>query len=195
MIVLYVSILAFLQLGLDGSMLSQETKFEWGLSDELPRDCREATLEERQKESLIAQGKASTFNLRGFYRCERQVFEYGERHSFDSFTADHTSQRALEVALKVAKLASATGLPADLEARFPVTVEVVSDSMASSSFLRSVFEVSLLEHAPRVKVIKQPTAGPYSKLRIVLRRLDDPKALLGVSLSRDLGFQTEWTEL
>jgi hypothetical protein len=195
LIVLYVSILALLQLGLDGSMLSEETKFEWGLQGDVPKECREATLVERQKDHLMAQGKASTFNLRGFYRCERQVFDYGERHSFDSFTADHASQRALEVALKVADFTSKSAASSESGSLWPVKVEVLADSEAASSYLRSVFEVSLLQYAPRVKVLKQASLSPYTKLRVVLRRLDDPKALFGVSMSRDVGLRQDWVEL
>lgn len=195
MIVLYLSVLALLQIGFDGSLLSEEVKYEWGLQNELPRECREATIGEMGRESLLVQGKASTFNLKGFYRCEREIFEYGERHSFDTFVANHASQRATEVALKVAKLASDTldsGFSAE---RLPIKVDVASDNLAMRSYLQSVFEVALIQYAPRVKVLKQPLPAPYAKVRVVVRKLDDAKALLGVTMSKPEGFRQEWIEL
>jgi len=195
LIVLYISILALLQMGLDGSLLSEEIKYEWNLQNDVPRECREATKSEMGQESLLTEGKASTFNLKGFYRCERQIFEYGERHSFDTFVANHASERAIEVALKIAKLTSQhldSGFSADV---WPIKVDVASDSLAMGSYLQSVFEVALIQYAPRVTVLKQPLSVPYTKVRVVVRKLDDTKALFGVTMSKPRGLRQEWIEL
>jgi hypothetical protein len=195
LIVVLLTVLSFLSIGFEGALLRPEASYELGFQDEVPKECRPATPDELNTANMGRQGKTSTFNLRGFYVCESSIYEYGDRNSFYTFVADHASQRALEVALKVAKM---TEQPANLDAPagpLKINIEVLTDALPVSAHLRSVFELALVQHAPQVKVLRLDSSEPHSKMRVVVRRMDDASQFIGVSLSKQNSRGPEWIDL
>lgn len=204
MIAFQLCLLMILALGLEGSLQSPEFKYENG-EEVAPPFCREASPEERIADGFGPQGKASSFNIWGYYRCEHNVFEYGERNSFYDFVVNHASKRADEVALKIAKISDLNHLSGEpdllenqsqLRTRHALKIEVISDAEPVIKHLNAVFQAALVQHAPKVQVLRLVDTGRnYSTLRVVVRRLDDIQQFIGVSLQKSSSPKQEWVEL
>ena len=153
-------------------------------------NCRPATQEELARAGDLATGKAATFNLRGFYRCERDVFEYGERNSFVNFVTKNSSRHARFVSRQVKRLrASSTD---------KIGVEVNTDQAIASikPYLLTAYETALAETLGPDQVLRLGgTLQANDTLRIQVRRLDDASSLFGAKIYRKSSGRGEWIDL
>ena len=198
MIEIYTTILALLSLGSDGTFLSPESRYEQGLQDDVPANCRPANAEELAATNLGRRGKASTFNLRGFYVCDSTIFEYGDRNSFYTFVAENAGLRAAEVALKISQINDQRQKINSASEALSLNIEVLTDVLAVRKHVRAVFETALVQYAPKVRVLRIQSSKPHSNLKVVVRRVDDAKQFIGVSLSslaNKANDSQEWLDL
>lgn len=198
MIEIYVTILALLSLGSDGSMLSPESSYEQGFQNNVSEKCRPANTEELNATNIGSRGKASTFNLRGFYVCDSAIYEYGDRNSFYTFVADHANQRATEVALKLSKMIAQRQNSKAPDEPVSISIEVLTDVRPVRTHLLTVFETALVQYAPNVRVLRINNSLPHSKMLVAVRRIDDEKQFIAVSLSSQTGKtnpKQEWIDL
>ena len=190
-----IALLAMVGIGLEGTFSSPETSYELQGKSAPPR-CRPATDEELAHDRLGPHGKASTFQVSGFNVCERDIFEYGERNSFDSFITKSAGRRADEVAIKISRFKnmklSTGGTPVQ---PLRIHVEVASDAPQLVPYLTSTFQAALVEHVPLVKIFRARTAPDTATLRVVIRRIDDPVHAIGVALLRGRDQDQQWVEL
>ena len=64
--------------------------------------------------------------------------------------------------------------------------------------VQAVFETALVQFAPKVKVLRIHSSQTHSNLKVVVRRVDDAKQFIGVSLSSQPNKVTksqEWLDL
>jgi len=198
LIEIYVAILALLSLGSDGTFFSPETSYELSFQDSVPANCRPANTEELASTNLGSRGKASTFNLRGFYVCDSKIFEFGDRNSFYTFVADNVAQRATEVALKISQINEQRQKINTAGEPLNINIEVFTDALPVRAHVLAVFEAALVQYAPKVKVLRIHSSQAHSNLKVVVRRVDDAKQFIGVSLSSQANKVTksqEWLDL
>ena len=101
--ILWVALL-LIGLGSEGQFfLSPDTQFEVGAREHRPPPCRPATRAELVREGLAPVGKASTFNLRGFYVCESTIIRYGDRDTYADFVANHAAAKAKAVVRRLSE--------------------------------------------------------------------------------------------
>ncbi|MCX6127114.1 MAG: hypothetical protein NTV34_20515 [Proteobacteria bacterium] len=184
-------------LGLYGQASNPQRQFEL-FGRDAPPECHPASLEELKTKHNLPQGKASTFHLSGFYRCNRPIFEYHERASFDQFVADHIGARADDIALSVTQLIDQShGLTINPNTRIVISLQ--TDRAGLSPLLRSALENSLQSHLASKHVSVLKTAPMDAKdlltLRVVLRNIDDKIHFLGASLVQVSDEGTLWVDL
>ncbi len=174
-----ILLLGMMGLSVESQSMSPQTFFDVLGQGSNDMDCRPATQEELARAGDLPTGKAATFHLRGFYRCERDVFEYGERNSFVNFVTKNSGQHAKLVARQVKRLRSTS--------TDKIGVEVDTDQALASikPYLLTTYETALHETLGADHVLKLSGSLQASDiLRIQVRRLDDASSLFRAKIYR-----------
>ena len=130
--------------------------------------------------------------------CDSTIFEYGDRNSFYTFVAENAGLRAAEVALKISQINDQRQKINSASEALSLNIEVLTDVLAVRKHVRAVFETALVQYAPKVRVLRIQSSKPHSNLKVVVRRVDDAKQFIGVSLSslaNKANDSQEWLDL
>ena len=112
--------------------------------------------------------------------------------------AENAGLRATEVALKISQINDQRQKINSASEALSLNIEVLTDVLAVRKHVRAVFETALVQYAPKVRVLRIQSSKPHSNLKVVVRRVDDAKQFIGVSLSslaNKANDSQEWLDL
>lgn len=171
-----VALLLFALGGEGQFLLSPDTQFELGLRDRPAPACRPATRAEASSEGFAPEGKASTYNLKGFYVCETRILKYGDRDAFADYVARNAVARAKET---VRRLAQERG-EWQQTGSHPWALEVDADDETLRAMIERLYWTEMTEAMGPRSVSRRPVDPAAPRLRVSLRRVQDAGMLLGV---------------
>ncbi len=171
-----VAILLFALGGQGQFLFTPETQYELGMRDKVPPPCRPASRAELAAEGFAPIGKASTFNLKGFYVCETRILKYGDRDSFADYVAQNAVARAKEVVRGLAQDRARWGVSAD----HPWALEVEADDDRVKVLVERLYWTEMTEALGPRSVSRRPVDPAAPRLHIALRRVQDAGLLFGV---------------
>ena len=145
--------------------------------------CRDSTEEETIDGSTANYGKASAFNLRGFYRCERKLFEYGDRNSFIDLVAESVPSQADFAARKFKDFIKSNRTFNESNHKI-LAIEVISEVDVLTPLVENAFQTVFAQRVTDFKILRRPTSEirPHHRLRVYVRRIDDPSAIIQTRL-------------
>lgn len=157
-------------------LMSPRTQYELGYRDKEPPPCRPATRAELSAEGFAPEGKASTFNLKGFYVCETRILKYGDRDSFADYVARNAVDRAKEVVRGIAQDRRRWGQ----SAAHPWALEVDADDERIKVLVERLYWTEMTQTLGARSVSRRPIDPQAPRLRVQLRRVQDASLLFGV---------------
>lgn len=193
----YLFIIGLLGLGSTTQWLSPASSYELTGAGDVDLSCRDSTAEELRTFGDSNYGKASTFNLRGSYRCERPIFEYGDRNSFINLVMASSPRHADYAARRVKIYLEDHLRMKSSDHANQVAVDVVTDLAVIKPYLENLYQTSLATRLARAQVLRigKEKEGYLATLRIEVERVDDPEAILKASLGLQGARGVTWINL
>lgn len=168
-----IAILLLLGIGSQGEwLMTPETRYELGLKENRPPPCRPATRAELSKDGLAPVGKASTFNLKGFWVCEARAVRFGDRDTFADYVSQHAVKKAQAIARSLAQ--------EDRAAPSVWTVEVEADDPEVKRYVETIWRTELVQALGSGRVARRGGDPEVRRLVISVRRVQDASLLFGV---------------
>ena len=176
------------------SILSPDTMNDLYLGAEVP-PCEIEPFELLNSTKITEKGRGARFSFRENLRCQRRIFEYGDRPSFEDFVVSHQEEFAKRIGLAVkgtlseiksdiAKPAASVPTSAALTPSLYIEVDSTDDALIESVRIAVSAELSSLL-GPGV-VARRPVSDPKKErqniLFIKIHMVDDPSLLFNATL-------------
>jgi hypothetical protein len=193
MTAIFVLIFLVIGTGADSNfVLSPEDSYLLKLSDS-PPPCYIET----SKNNLLEVGKPHRlegFNMRGTYKCDRPIFEYGERDSFVDYVTSHQTDRARSVAQV---LNQRLGDKIRQKSIGPIALEIQTEDESLRATLLATFAGEITQLLGPNSIRREVPDAKYAP-RVLLKvlRLQDPIEFLNVKiLLPDSAGEPQWQQI
>jgi hypothetical protein len=196
---MYVALLFFIPIVLPGYFgPTPETLYELqidtarGRSGERPPPCTVDDVEPTAEHPMTGKGKITNHNWTGKFKCQRKLFDYGERNSFYDYVSQHAPNRASRAAFALSQRLDSTGA-SGVSKREPWYINVRANDPVVANYVRSVFETELFPILPTGSLKRYSSVGSNAnEIDVEVQTVDDPDLLFRVT-AIPLGAQKEGT--
>lgn len=187
----YLLIVGIIATATSRSWLSPSTSYEL-LNHATPMgSCRDGTEEERGDAEISNYGKAATFSLSGLYRCERKLFEYGERNSFISMVAEAAPIQA-DIAARKIKAIIFDRAKIDQIKHRKLVLDVTSDVDSVIPLVESAYQTAFTQRLKNITILKQNDVKDPDlyRVKVNILRVDDVNNILQTTFTWPLNGNT-----
>lgn len=168
-------------------MVAPVNKYELGLLSERPPACQQV---ESDKDLWRGEwkGKATNWAIDESFRCERLIFEYGERDSFYDFVTQHASDYIRQAVNDIRKWEESNKA---MDEELHWQIDVRADEAYVSSYVHKLLVFELASAKRPGKTLRQSMSKSNSKsnrsavIKVTVRKVQDPDLLFQIELLKD----------
>ena len=149
--------------------------YELGFRDTPPPHCKKVQVEQLGRKGHKAKGKRALLIDDSYTKCERNIFDYGERDTFFEHLSMHSPQRAQQVANMLKRFNHSK-----IEGYF---LTVNADDPDVAHHVKEVFRFALASKLPKGKVVRSSTNQKLAAVSITVNRVQSLEDLFDIRLN------------
>jgi hypothetical protein len=180
----YLLIFGMISSATSREWLSPATSYEILNQTPPPSSCRDGNEEEKVDAEITNYGKSATFSLNGLYRCERSLFDYGDRNSFINLVANTAPGQADVAARKINAIIS-NNVKSTTTKSVRLVIDVNSESEFVIPLVVAAYQTAFAQRLRTIQILRRDDLNDPNlyRVRVNVHRIDDPNNILKTTLT------------